>query len=116
MNSPMPAEGRATLVHSYRKLSEREIRRRLEGPLSEAERVTAQVELLRRDDDGPDTTFATGFAPTGTFEEDGVAGDAVLADPGRGSATRMPAWWLVLPLAAFAAALGWAWHAGLLHR
>jgi hypothetical protein len=66
MSSPMnsPA-GRATLVRSYRNLSEREIRTRLNGPLGDAGRVTAQAELLRRgaDDAAPDTTFVTGFAP-----------------------------------------------------
>ena len=70
MSMPMPTEGRATLAHSYRNLSEREIRARLEGSMSEAERVTAKAELLRRNagDNGPDTTLATGFAPTSTFD------------------------------------------------
>src|SRR6201999_2536515 len=64
-------EGRPTLVRSYRNLTVREIRARLEGPLGDAERVTAQAELLRRgadDDNGPDTTFITGFAPTGALD------------------------------------------------
>ncbi len=117
MNNPMPAEGRATLVRSYRNLSEREIRKRLEGSLSVAERVTAQAELLRRDDRGPDTTVATGFAPTGAFDLELTADDAELAaadGPGAHHARTWP--WVVLPLGAFAAALAWAWHAGLLHR
>ena len=71
MSMPMPTEGRATLARSYRNLSEREIRAKLEGSMSDAERVTAKAELLRRNagDNGPDTTLATGFAPTSAFDE-----------------------------------------------
>ena len=115
MSTPMPTEGRVTLAHSYRNLSEREIRVRLEGPMSEAERVTAKAELLRRNagDNGPDTTLATGFAPTSAFDavatEEGAAG--VAAEAGR-----MRAWpWVLLVLAVSAAVLGWAIHARLVH-
>ena len=113
MSMPMPTEGRATLAHSYRNLSEREILARLDGPMSEAERVTAKAELLRRNagDNGPDTTLATGFAPTSTFDlaapEGAVPSDGV-------SAGRARIWpWLLVLVAASAAALAWAVHARL---
>ena len=115
MSMPMPTEGRATLAHSYRNLSEREIRARLEGSMSEAERVTAKAELLRRNagDNGPDTTLATGFGPTSTFDvatpEGGVLADGVSA----GSARIWP--WVLALAVASAAALGWAIHARLVH-
>ena len=48
MSMPKPTEGRATLARSYRNLSEREIHAKLEGAMSDAERVTAKAELLRR--------------------------------------------------------------------
>jgi hypothetical protein len=114
MSMPMPTEGRATLAHSYRKLSEREIRARLDGPMSEAERVTAKAELLRRNagDNGPDTTLATGFAPTSAF-------DLVAPDLGVASGTVAPrarAWpWVMLVMAISLAALGWAIRAKLVH-
>jgi hypothetical protein len=117
MTMPMPTEGRATLAHSYRNLSEREIRARLVGPMSEAERVTAQAELLRRNagDNGPDTTLATGFDPTGTLDL-AVPGVGVAALAEDASATRVRAWpWVMLVMAAALAALGWAIHAKLVH-
>ena len=119
--------GRATLARSYRNLSVREIRARLEGPLGDAERVTAQAELLRRgaDDDGPDTTFISGFAPTGTMDFGAVesepppevlveSGDAALeaARPAR----LLPAIVAVALALVLAGGLGWAWHAGLIRR
>jgi hypothetical protein len=116
MSMPKPAEGRATLARSYRNLSEREIRARLEGPMSDAERVTAKAELLRRNsgDNGPDTTLATGFAPTSAFDADAPAGDAT-GTPGE-AGRRGRAWpWLLLLAAAALGALGWAVHARLLH-
>jgi hypothetical protein len=62
----LPPVRRSTLVSSYRDLSEKQIRARLEGTLTDVERVTAQAELLRRgiESDDRDTTPATGFAPT----------------------------------------------------
>ena len=115
MSMPMPTEGRATLAHSYRNLSERDIRARLDGPMSDAERATAKAELLRRHagDNGPDTTLATGFAPTSAFDvvasEDGDAG----ASAGSGRARAWP--WVLLLLAVAVAALGWAIRARLVH-
>ena len=116
MSMPMPTEGRATLAHSYRKLSEREIRARLDGPMSEAERVTAKAELLRRNagDNGPDTTLATGFAPTSAF--DLVAPELGAASGAVAGAARARAWpWVVLVMAIALAALGWAIRARLVH-
>ena len=124
MSMPMPTEGRATLARSYRNLSEREIRAKLEGPMSDAERVTAKAELLRRNagDDGADTTFATGFAPTSAFDEAAPPdGDAALASDAPAAATaaaagRTRAWpWVLLLMAATVAALGWAIRARLVH-
>ena len=112
MSMPMPNEGRSTLAHSYRNLSERDIRARLDGAMSDAERVTAKAELLRRNagDNGPDTTLATGFAPTSTF-------DVATPEGGAGAsadAARAPVWpWVLLLVAASGAALAWAIHARL---
>lgn len=114
MNTPMPTEGRASLARSYRNLSEREIRARLEGPMSDAERVTAKAELLRRKagDAGPDTTLATGFAPTSAFDLETPAAEATADNAAR----RGSAWpWVLLLLAGCAAALAWAIHARLVH-
>jgi hypothetical protein len=121
MSSPMNNDGRATLVRSYRNLSEREIRKRLDGPLSDAERVTAQAELLRRGagDDAPDTTFVTGFAPTSAIDigsvESEVAPDALEAD-GAAVARPSPRIWpvAVVLVLAVAGALAWAMHAKLI--
>ncbi|MCK9688778.1 hypothetical protein [Scleromatobacter humisilvae] len=118
-------EGRATLVRSYRNLTVREIRARLEGPLGDAERVTAQAELLRRgadDDDGPDTTFVTGFAPTSASDIGAVESEPppeVLAEAsGVAAEVTQPArraWPLVVVLVLGAAgALAWAMHAKLI--
>ena len=119
------SEGRATLVRSYRNMTVREIRARLEGPLGDAERVTAQAELLRRgagDDNGPDTTFVTGFAPTsasdigavesesGTMHEDGPSDDAAP----QAARSRWPL--VVVLLLAIAGGVAWALHAGVLRR
>jgi uncharacterized protein (DUF3084 family) len=119
MSMPMPTEGRATLARSYRNLSEREIRARLDGAMSDAERVTAQAELLRRNAgaDGADTAFATGFAPTSAFDEpEPQGGDAAPRTDaaGRGHAARVWPWMLLL-VAAAAGALGWAIRAKLVH-
>ena len=119
MSMPKPIEGRATLARSYRNLSEREIRAKLEGSMSDAERVTAKAELLRRNagDDGADTTFATGFAPTSAFDEAAPqGGDAVLAADGVTAPARARAWpWVLLLLVLAVGALGWAFRARLLH-
>jgi hypothetical protein len=118
MSMSMPTEGRATLARSYRNLPEREIRARLEGPMPEAERVTAKAELLRRHagDNGPDTALATGFEPTSAFDEQAAAvGDAPLAD-GVSAPGGRSAWpWLLLLMAASIGALGWVIHARLAH-
>ena len=114
----MPTEGRATLARSYRNLSEREIRARLDGTMSDAERVTAKAELLRRNagDDGADTTFATGFAPTSAFDEAAPQDGGALAGGAPAGARRARAWpWVVLVLVAVGAALAWAIRARLLH-
>ena len=118
MSMPKPTEGRATLAHSYRNLSEREIRAKLEGSMSDAERVTAKAELLRRNagNNGPDTTLATGFAATSTFDVGTPEGDAPGAPVLEAGPRRPRAWpWVVLAAAALLAALGWAIHARLVH-
>ena len=118
MSMPKPTEGRATLARSYRNLSEREIRAKLESPMSDAERVTAKAELLRRNagNNGPDTTLATGFSPTSAFDETPAPADAVFDDglsKGRRGGRAWP--WVLLLMAASIAALGWAIHAKLVH-
>ena len=114
-------DGRATLVRSYRNLSVREIRARLEGSLGDAERVTAQAELLRRgaDDGGPDTTFVTGFAPTGTMDIGAVESESEPpADLSSGELVARPprrVWPVVaVLLLGVAGALAWAMHAKLI--
>lgn len=126
-------EGRATLVGSYRNMSVREIRARLEEPLADVERVTAQAELLRRgaDDGGPDTTFVSGFAPTGTMDmgavesepspemlaQAGGGDDAQPSSPSRPSRPSRRAWPAVALLAlVVAGGLGWALRTGLMGR
>ena len=119
MSMPMPTEGRATLARSYRNLSEREIRAKLEGQMSDAERVTAKAELLRRNagDDGADTAFATGFAPTSAFDDAAPqGGEAALAGEAPAAARGARAWpWVLLLMALAVGALGWAMRARLLH-
>jgi hypothetical protein len=123
MNVSTNPEGRATLARSYRNLSVREIRARLEGSLGEAERVTAQAELLRRgaDDDGPDTTFVGGFEPTSAMDIGAVESEPapeVLAQsgPDADAAPRPPRRLLPVVVLALAIAggLGWAFRAGLI--
>jgi hypothetical protein len=115
-------EGRATLARSYRNLSVREIRARLEGSLGEAERVTAQAELLRRgaDDEGPDTNFVGAFEPTSAMDIGAVESEPapeVLAPSGvdGDGAARAPRRLLPVVVLALAIAggLGWAFRAGL---
>jgi hypothetical protein len=123
MNVSTNPEGRATLARSYRNLSVREIRARLEGSLGEAERVTAQAELLRRgaDDDGPDTTFVGGFEPTSAMDIGAVESEPapeVLAQPGVDAAEATRPRRRLLPVVvlalAIAGGLGWAFRAGLI--
>ena len=113
----MQTEGRATLARRYRPLSEREIRARLDGTMSDAERVTAKAELLRRNagDDGADTTFATGFAPTSAFDEaEPQGGDAAPGADAAAGGRGARAWpWVLLLVAAAVGALGWAIRAKL---
>ncbi len=117
MSMPTPNEGRATLARSYRNLSEREIRAKLEGTLSDAERVTAQAELLRRNasDNGPDTTLMEGFAPTSAFENESADTVKMPFDDGLGVSRRSVWPWVLLLVGGTLAALGWAIHARLLH-
>lgn len=117
MSLPTPNEGRATLAGSYRNLSERAIRAKLEGAMSEVERVTAQAELLRRNanDSGPDTTLLDGFAPTSAFETEATATAKMPFDDGLEAARRSMWPWVVLLVGGTVAALGWAIHARLLH-
>jgi hypothetical protein len=118
MSPQPPSEGRATLARSYRNLSEREIRAKLEGPLSDAERVTAKAELLRRGagDDGPDTALASVFAPTSvldveTSSESDVAGSK--SDAARGRASPWP--WIVTLVVLVLLALAWTMRARFIH-
>ena len=69
MSVPNPSR-RVTLAQSYRDLGEKQIRAKLEGALSDVERVIAQAELIRRgaDSDHVDTSPATGFAPTSALD------------------------------------------------
>ena len=118
-----PPQGGASLARSYRNLTEREIRARLDDEtLSEIERVTAKAELLRRGagDDAPDTAFVSGFQPTSAMDIGAVEseseppaqepdGDLFAPRP------RRRAWRIVLVLAlGVAGGLAWALHARLL--
>jgi hypothetical protein len=115
MNLHSPSEGRASLARSYRNLSEREIRAKLDGVLGDAERVTAQAELLRRADDGPDTALATGFAPTSLFDvESSSEPELASAQPEGGTPARGRAspWRWIATLAVLALlALAWTMRA-----
>ena len=102
--SATPPLRRLSLTASYRDLSERQIRSKLDGELSDAERVTAQAELLRRgiESDAHDTTPATGFAPTSALDlieaAEGNAGAGARPDarlPARGRGARVITWLLV---------------------
>ena len=117
MSLPSPNEGRASLARNYRNLSEREIRAKLEGQMSDVERVTAQAELLRRGagDNGPDTTLLDGFAPTSAFETEAAETAKMPFDDGLEVAHRSLWPWLVLLVGGTVAALGWAVHAKLVH-
>ena len=118
MSFPNHPEGRATLVRSYRNMSVREIRAKLEGPLGDAERVTAQAAA----DGGPDTTFVSGFAPTGTLDFGAVESqpppevlaesDGAEVEPARPARRVWPI--VLLLVVAIAGGAGWALHAGLI--
>ena len=113
MTLTTPTDSRATLAHGYRNLSVHEIRARLDGPLSDNERVTAKAELLRRgaDDDGPDTTLATGFAPTSAIDIGAVESE-MGPDPDADATPTSRTWPLVLAaVLAVAGGLAWAVHA-----
>ena len=112
--SATPPLRRASLTASYRDLSERQIRSRLDGELSDAERVTAQAELLRRgiESDAHDTTPATGFAPTSALDlieaAEGSAAAGASAGAGterRGRGARVLAWLLVAAIVVGGAAV-----------
>ena len=111
-----PSPGGASLARSYRNLTEREIRARLDGEtLSEIERVTAKAELLRRGagDDAPDTAFVSGFQPTSAMdigaiesESEPPAGAVETAAPPPAPARRI---WPVLAVVVLGVAGGFAW-------
>jgi len=118
MNLHSPSDGRASLARSYRNLSEREIRAKLDGPLGDAERVTAKAELLRRADSGPDTTLATGFAPTSLFDVESSS-EPDVADPESDDAAtggRASPWPWIAVLAVLALlALAWTLRSRFTH-
>lgn len=110
-----PPQGGASLARSYRNLSAREIRARLDGEtLSEIERVTAKAELLRRGvgDDAPDTAFISGFQPTSSMEIGAVESESEPpADDGAVVARKAPRRrvWPVLAVLLLGLAGGFAW-------
>ena len=117
------SQGGASLARSYRNMTEREIRARLDGDkLSAIERVTAKAELLRRgaDDDAPDTTFVSGFQPTSAMDigavesESEPPSDELDVEPPPASPRRI---WPVLAVLALGVAggLAWAWYAKAIH-
>lgn len=118
-----PSQGGASLARSYRNLSEREIRARLDGEtLSEIERVTAKAELLRRGvgDDAPDTAFISGFQPTGSMEIGAVESESeppaehgIETSAPTTSRRRWPV--LAVVLLGVAGGLAWAVHAKAIH-
>ncbi len=67
--SPPPIR-RVTLAQGYRDLSEKQIRAKLEGALTDVERVIAQAELLRRGagEEFHDTAPGSRFAPTSSLD------------------------------------------------
>jgi hypothetical protein len=118
-----PSAGRASLARSYRNMTEREIRARLDDlALGEIERVTAKAELLRRGagDDAPDTAFVSGFQSTSAMDIGAVESeseppvdilDAIL--PARPARRVWPV--LVVLTLGVVGGLAWAWHARALH-
>jgi len=117
MNIPTPVEGRASLSRSYRNLSEREIRAKLESPLTDVERVTAKAELLRRGagEEAGDTALATGFAATSATDIGAVESQSADAEQVNAARTPSRPWLAVVVLVAVvAAAMTWAVHARLI--
>ena len=119
--SKTPSPRRATLAASYRDLSEKQIRARLDGPLTDAERAVGQAELMRRGlgADQVDTTPASdAFAPTASPEsESDEAGAAEVAVPvaaGAQPARRSTLRNALLLLLLLAAAVAFAIYAGIL--
>jgi len=119
-----PPQGGASLARSYRNLSEREIRARLDGEtLSEIERVTAKAELLRRGagDDAPDTAFVSGFQPTSAMDNIGAVESESEPPVDADDAAAQPAprrrIWPVLAVVALgiAGGLAWALHLKAIH-
>jgi len=118
-----PPQGGASLARSYRNLTEREIRARMDTEtLSENERVTAKAELLRRGagDDAPDTAFVSGFQPTSAMDIGAVESeseppvDVPATAPAAASSRRL--WSVVAVLAlGIAGGLAWAVHARVIH-
>jgi len=112
-----PSQGGASLARSYRNLTEREIRARLDGEtLSEIERVTAKAELLRRGagDDAPDTAFVSGFQPTSAMDIGAVESESEPPShaDAAGTADETPPrrrLWPVLVVVALGIAGGLAW-------
>lgn len=117
MNIPAPVEGRISLSRSYRNLSEREIRAKLEAPLSDAERVTAKAELMRRGagEEAGDTALATGFAATSSLDIGVVESQSTDIEQPQPARSPSRLWAVVLALlAVVAGALTWAVHARLI--
>ncbi len=114
MSLPLPAR-RKSLAQSYRDLGERQIRAKLEGPLSDVERVTARAELLRRgiESDEHDTAPATGFAPTSALDLiEAAYGHADPASTARAAAgRRRPGRGVAIAVVVLALAGGVAWFA-----
>ena len=107
MSAPNPSR-RITLAQNYRDLGEKQIRAKLDGALSDVERVIAQAELIRRgaDSDHVDTSPATGFAPTSALDlvEAGQAAAAANAVPAGAGRRKMIVAIVVLAVCAAAAA------------
>jgi hypothetical protein len=119
MNIPSPTEGRASLSRSYRNLSERDIRAKLDAPLSDAERVTAKAELLRRGagDEAGDTALATGFEPTSALGLDVAGGDGAASQEVHAPAPGRRRLWLAVggTLLGVVLVAAWAMRSKLAH-
>lgn len=99
-----PPPRRLTLASRYRALDEREIRLRLAGTLTDAERVTAQAELARRGVavvPAPIAPPAPG--PARELLDDGATHDGERGADGVGSSLRWAAGWMATLVASVAA-------------